>query len=134
MQNRKSMVTMERPPIFIGRGITCGVFSISLLQSIQGEKNMVFPICLSTLINFLMFPFYLYLIFLSYIIFLYILMRFTPTTSPDSLIWSCNGNRLLSVYEYSYLYQFLLELLFPVSGYYLVMKLIDNTMTTLLVS
>ena len=108
--------------------VNCGRYYILLLLTTQGAKRQVFPIYLSTLTSFLMFPFSLLIVLLSCISSLGILMMFTPTTNQGSLIYRWRSSGLISVVGCGYVCQLLCEWLLLISINYFVVGLIDITM------
>ena len=68
---------------------------------------MVLNIYISTLNFFLMLPFSLLLVIFPCLSYLDMLMRFTTTTDPYSMIQNCESTVLLSVVGYGYVWQLL---------------------------
>ena len=62
------------------------------------------------------------------------LMRLTPKTNLESMIYQWDSTGLLSVAGYGYVRQFQRELLLLIYGKYFVMELSDITMKNLLIS
>ena len=97
-----SVLPNYKPIIAIGYNYNAHSFLSSITTEDTRSTILVFPIFISVVNRFIMLPFALLFTLLSCLCYLGLLMRFTPTTNPYSMIWNWKINVSISAVGYVY--------------------------------